>query len=137
VTALLLAALTASPAAAPPVKPLTFDEVNLVPGKNPRTATLRLVLTVPLGDRGDVVARYAGAALREAARHKFAGTDFGGGLPRYDDVGVTFFLRERPGDRFGAYTGFSIEQLREIAAAKPKEARRLAGRHAWAFKKLP
>jgi hypothetical protein len=104
-----------------------FDEfhVSSKPGAVP---LLYLVLTHPKGDHTvleGLVVKHAAAALAEADRVKFAAGN------------VVFLVRERDGDDRGYTTGFSRGQLEAIRKAKPDEARRLAGEHAWTLGRLP
>jgi hypothetical protein len=116
-----------------------FETVILVEGKGQNPSLLYLVLTQPNADtakRNEVVAQYAGAALRVAAEHGFEGAVKGGKSPRHKG-NVVFLVRSARNDRRGPTTGFGVEQLREIAAATPAEGRDLAGQHAWTLGTIP
>ena len=99
-----------------------FDEVLWVERLKPEISLLYLVFTNAGGHDENVrlVVSHAAAALREAAKHQ--GHEFN----------VVCFVR--PG---GMYTGFSVEQLREITAASPKRAEELVGQHTWGIGELP
>ena len=117
-----------------------FDEVVLVEGKPPRISLLYVVLTDPEAEThrklDDLVLKHAAAALREAAMHKFKGTTEGDDRPRYDG-NIVFLVRATREQRQGVATGFSVEQLRAIAAAEPERARKLVTVHAWSPGELP
>jgi hypothetical protein len=116
---------------------LKFDEVILVEGKGREVSVLYVVLTEPKADLDklrDLVVKYAGTAFKEAADRKFKGTT-GEDKPKYKGY-VVFFVRSAKGDRQGAYTGFGLDHLKQIATAKPDEGRKLV-RAAWAFGDLP
>jgi hypothetical protein len=49
-----------------------------------------------------------------------------------------FLVRGSTNSLDGHATGFTVEQLREIAAASPEDGKRLVRRHAWALSaKIP
>jgi len=99
-----------------------FDEVLWVERPKPEISMLYLVLTNTDGhdDRVRLVVSHAAAALREAEKHQ--------GLKFH----VVYFVRPS-----GMYTGFSVEQLQEIAAESPKRAEELVGQHTWGIGELP
>jgi hypothetical protein len=111
-----------------------FDEVVLITGGG--QDLLYVVLTDAGGDRADLVVKYARAALRVAAAHKFAGTTKGDEKPKHRG-NVVFVIRKAAGDQVGAVSGFGVEQLQEIIAAGPEKGRALAARHAWSLGKVP
>jgi hypothetical protein len=134
--ALALAALFPTPARADDLK---FDEVILIEGKGRDFSLLYVVLTEPRADldkRADRVAKYAGAAIKEAAARKFKGAGKEDDKPMYEG-NIVFFVRSAKGDRRGALTGFSVDQLKEIMAAKPERASEIVARHAWTRGELP
>ena len=103
-----------------------FDDVRLV-AKKGEIPLLYVILTDPRTDLGalvGLVVKHAAAALAEADRRKFATGN------------VVFAIRRKAGDDRGYVTGFSREQLEEIKKAKPEDARRLVGRHAWSTGEL-
>ncbi len=114
-----LAAIEASQA---PGDQQPFDEVLWVERPKPEISLLYLVLTNTGGhdDRVRLVVSHAAVALREAAKHQ--GHEFN----------VVYFVRPS-----GMYTGFSVEQLREIVAASQKRAEELVGQHTWGIGELP
>src|SRR5204863_5009694 len=79
---------------------LKFDEVILVEGKNRDISLLYVVLTEPKPDLDrvrDLVVKYAGTALKEAADRKFKGTiTRANEKPNYDG-NVVFFVRSAKG----------------------------------------
>jgi hypothetical protein len=99
-----------------------FEEVLWIERPKPEISLLYLVLTNAGGhdDLVRLVVSHASAALREAAKHQ--GHEFN----------VVYFVRPS-----GMYTGFSVEQLREIATASPKRAEELVGQHTWGIGELP
>jgi len=114
---------------------LKFDQVTLVEGKAPDVSLLYVVLTEPKADAGklaELVVKYARPALEQAALHKFKGATKDGERYKYEG-NVVFLVRNAPKDREGHATGFTVEQLKEIIDAKPADALRLAGRHAWSL----
>ncbi len=118
---------------------LKFEEVVLVEGSAPNLSLLYVVLTVPRANGrklDELVVKSAQAALREAAAHKFKGAIRAGELPTHEG-NVVFLVREVRGDRWGAVTGFGVEQLREIVKASPERGRQLVGAHSWSLGKLP
>jgi hypothetical protein len=87
-----------------------------------------VVLTAPVATPAtlpDLVARYAGEALIELD------------LPQVAPKSVVFFIQTKAGDDRGYISGFDRSQLEAIKNAKPDEAKRLAGEHAWSLGKLP
>jgi hypothetical protein len=117
-----------------------FAAVILVEGKGQNPSLLYLVLTQPNADHAklnEVVVQYVNAALRvAAAEHRFEGADKGDKTLKHKG-NVVFLVRNSRDDRRGATTGFSVEQLREIAAATPAGGRELASRHAWKLGTIP
>lgn len=121
--------------AAPPQKPLYFDEVVYVPGKGPNPARVFVYLTVPNANLDRLCATvvvYAGAAVREAKRHRLPEVDPKTGR-RVAEVAVVFCVRDAPGGRSGAYTGFTYAQLRKYGRLRTDEARKKVRRHSWAL----
>lgn len=119
--------------AAPPQKPLHFEEVVYLPGKGPNRARVFVYLTIPRADLDRLAATvvlYADAAVREAKRHNLPEVDLRNGR-RIGSVAVVFCIRDAPGDRAIAYTGFSYVQLREYGRLKPEEARKRVRHHSW------
>ena len=117
---------------------LTFEKV--VVQKGVRSADLLfVVLTEPkvTNDKlSELVVKYAAAALREAAEHKFEGATKGDEKPQYKG-NVVFLVRYSRDDRSGATSGFGVEQLRAIVAATPEEGRKLARTHSWGKHDIP
>jgi RNA polymerase sigma factor (sigma-70 family) len=104
-----------------------FEEVRLASEKG-RDPILYVVLTRPNADPAalaGIVVEHAAPAVAEFGRRKLT-------------VGnVVFLVRDRAADTHGFTTGFSREQLEAIHLAKPADARRLAGEHAWTLGRLP
>jgi hypothetical protein len=118
---------------------LMFEEVIVTKSADRGPDLLYVVLTEPRADHDkldDLVLKYAGAALREAAAHKFKGATKEGELYEHDG-NIVFLVRAVRGDREGAVSGFSVEQLQQLLAAKPERARMLVQVHSWTGGKLP
>ena len=114
---------------------MKFDDVILVEGKGRDVSLLYVVLTEPKADLKklrELVVKYAGTAVKEAAERKFKGATKPDEKPKYEG-NVVFFVREGKRDRQGAYTGFSVGHLKRIAAKIDKEP--IAA--AWTFGELP
>jgi hypothetical protein len=121
------------------VNELKFDEVIVVRSKDKGPDLLYLVLTAPDADldkQCELVVQYAKAALSEAQAHKFKGAIKDAEKPAYDG-GIVFVIRKTREDKMAAYTGFSIEQIREILGAPPDRGRHLVKLHAWSVSKIP
>lgn len=133
--------LAAQPAALHPraETPEKFDEVILVEGKSPDISLLYVVLTEPKTDidkLSELVVRHAKVAIQAAAEYKFEGATKGDEKPKYKG-NVVFLVRNARQDRTGTVTGFSVEQLREIATTKPEAGRQIVARHHWGFGHIP
>jgi hypothetical protein len=118
---------------------LTFDEVLVQRSADRGPDLLYVVLTGPGADGkklDDLVLKYAGAALREAAAHKFKGATKEGELYEHDG-NIVFLVRAAPAGREGSVSGFSLEQLQRLLAAKPERARMLVQVHSWTGGNLP
>jgi len=117
-----------------------FDAVILVKGKEPDPSLLYLVLTQPKADLDklcELVVKHAKAAIQAATEHKFQGTTKTNEKPKYQG-NIVFLVRASTKAPDGHATGFTVEQLREIAAASPEDGKRLVRRHAWALaEKIP
>jgi hypothetical protein len=100
-----------------------FDEVVWTEHAKLDISLLYVVLTETGGHTNEVslVVSHASAALSEAAKHQ--GHDFN----------VVFLVRTSATARSGSCTGFSVEQLREIASASPAQAEGLVSKHAWSI----
>jgi hypothetical protein len=118
---------------------LTFEAVVPVKSTDRGPDLLYVVLTDPRANAATLdrlVLKYAGAALREAATHRFKGTTKEGERPRHDG-NVVFLVRTERNAQEGVVTGFSVDQLREIVSADPERARKLVHVHTWGWGKLP
>src|SRR5262245_15473764 len=117
---------------------LTFEKVVVKKGVR-SVDLLFVVLTEPkvTNDKlGELVVKYAAAALREAAEHKFEGATKGDEKPKYKG-NVVFLVRYSRDARSGFTSGFGVEQLREIVAATPEGGRKLASAHSWGKHDIP
>ena len=117
---------------------LTFEKVVVEKGVR-SVDLLFVVLTEPNvnNDKLDeLVVKYAAAALREAAEHKFEGATKGDEKPEYKG-NVVFLVRHSRDARSGFTSGFGVEQLREIVAATPDGGRKLASAHSWGKHDIP
>jgi hypothetical protein len=118
---------------------LTFENVVVQKSADRGPDLLYVVLTEVKANNEklvDLVLKYAPAALREAAEHKFKGTTKGDEKHKYDG-NVVFLVQGARGDGKGYGSGFSVEQLQEILAAKDSQARELVRAHSWSLAKLP
>jgi hypothetical protein len=118
---------------------LKFDEVSLVAAKAPNLSLLYVVLTEPRADQETLVGlvvQYARLALAEASARKFKGAVGGEEKHQYEG-NVVFLVRRDRIERRGRLSGFSVEQLREIAGASGERARKLVAAHAWGLGQLP
>ena len=108
-------------------KRATFDQVFWQPGD--KLDFLYLVITNPKDEPvpQEAVAARAKAALEIARRHQ--------NRPR--PFNIVFFVQQTPDDPIGAYSGFSIEQLEELAAAAPEIAKGIVLAHHWSLSPLP
>ena len=117
-----------------------FDAVVLVKGKEPDASALYVVLTQPKADLDklcELVVKHAEPAIQAATEHKFQGTTKANEKPKYQG-NIVFLVRASTKAPDGSATGFTVEQLREIAAAGPEDGKRLVRRHAWALsEKIP
>ena len=123
-----------------------FDAVILVKAKEPDSSSLYVVLTQSRADLDptayhdklcELVVKQSKAAIQVATEHKFQGTTKANELPKHQG-NVVFLVRVSAKALDGYSTGFTVEQLREIAAASPEEGERLVRVHAWAlFGKIP
>jgi hypothetical protein len=117
---------------------MTFDEIVWVQRKEPHVSLLYLVVpeyTTEVAKYNELVVRHAKDALRAA--EKITTKDATGVSWFAGKFNVVFVIRHDKAGRSGAATGFSGEQLREIAAARPDVALRLVDQHAWGLAKLP
>jgi hypothetical protein len=124
---------------APKAQEPKFDAVILVEGKGPDLSLLYVVLTQPKADNdklNELVVGHANLAIRVVAQHKFEGAIKADEKPKHKG-NVVFLVRNAIGDDWGCVTGFSVEQLREIVAAKPEAARKQVASHAWSLGKIP
>lgn len=117
---------------------LAFEKVVVKKGVR-SVDLLFVVLTEPKvnNDKLDeLVVKYAAAALREAAEHKFEGATKGNEEPKYKG-NVVFLVRSSRDARSGFSSGFGVEQLQEIIAATPEGGRKLASAHSWGRHDIP
>jgi hypothetical protein len=117
---------------------MPFDEIVWVQRKEPQISLLYVVVperSTEVARYNELVVKYAKDALRAAG--KITVKDAKGALWFAGKFNVVFVIRHDKAGRSGAATGFGTEQLREIAAARPDDALRLAGRHAWGLTRLP
>jgi uncharacterized protein (TIGR03067 family) len=117
-----------------------FDAVILVKGNEPDPSLLYVVLTQPKADLDklcELVVKHAEAAIQAATEHKFQGTTKANERPKHQG-NIVFLVRVSTKALDGHATGFTVEQLREIATASPEDGKRLVRRHAWALsEKIP
>ena len=118
---------------------LTFEKVVVKNGVRSGVDLLFVVLTEPKVNNAkldELVVKYAAAALREAAEHKFDGATKGDEKPKYKG-NVVFLVRYSRDARSGSASGFGVDQLREIVAATPEGGRKLASAHSWGKHDIP
>ena len=126
-TAALLLGCSSARIDDPPALP-AFNEV-FWKTDDPHTHLLYLVVTE--ADAGSVPTKAVVKRLRAAlavARQK---------RNRAVPFNVVFFVRRERNDRYGNVSGFSLEQLEEMAMKTPEEAERLVAQHSWMLEELP
>jgi len=101
-------------------------------GKRTNASSAYLILTDEggLDSWRHLVIRHAPAVLEEVKRH-------GGNVDTIVFAIRNSVLLRDTFSRHAAITGFSIAQMREIAAASPDVAERLVQQHAWSFGEYP